>query len=336
MKARDIIISASILMTLACNNKTEKTETTGSDKPEVKIEKVASEIIPQDETYTATVESDIKNNLSPNTPYRIERIYADVGDHVSKGQVLVQLDASNLRQLKLQIDNLRVEFNRTDQLYKVGGASKAEWDNAKTQLDVQQTLYKQLQENTQLRSPISGVVTARNYDDGDMYSTGNPVLTIEKLNPVKLIINVSETHYKDIDRGMHVDVKLDAYPEDMFAGKVSIIYPSVDSDTHTFPVEVIIDNSSAKVRPGMFARATIDYGSESHVMVPDEAIVKQIGAGDRYVYVYKNGKVSYNKVELGKHIGTKYEIFSGVNEGDEVVVAGMSRLANGIEVNVVK
>lgn len=335
MKARDIIISASILLTLACN-KTEKKEVAVNDKPEVKIEKVASEIIPQDETYTATVESDIKNNLSPNTPYRIEKIYADVGDHVSKGQVLVQLDASNLRQLKLQIDNLRVEFNRTDQLYKVGGASKAEWDNAKTQLDVQQTLYKQLQENTQLRSPISGVVTARNYDDGDMYSTGNPVLTIEKLNPVKLIINVSETHYKDIDRGMHVDVKLDAYPEDMFAGKVSIIYPSVDSDTHTFPVEVIIDNSSAKVRPGMFARATIDYGSESHVMVPDEAIVKQIGAGDRYVYVYKNGKVSYNKVELGKHIGTKYEIFSGVNEGDEVVVAGMSRLANGIEVNVVK
>ena len=86
----------------------------------------------------------------------------------------------------------------------------------------------------------------------------------------------------------------------------------------------------------MFARATINYGSANHVIVPDEAIVKQVGAGDRYVYVYKGGKVSYNKVELGQHIGTSYEIVSGVNPGDEVVIAGHSRLANGKEVEVVK
>ena len=71
-------------------------------------------------------------------------------------------------------------------------------------------------------------------------------------------------------------------------------------------------------------------------MVPDESIVKQVGAGDRYVYVYKDGKVSYNKVVLGRHIGTKYEIVSGVEPGSTVVTAGMSRLANGVAVDVVK
>ena len=86
----------------------------------------------------------------------------------------------------------------------------------------------------------------------------------------------------------------------------------------------------------MFARATVNFGDVNHVLVPDIALVKQIGAGDRYVYVYKDGKVSYNKVELGKHIGDKYEIISGVNAGDEVVIAGQSRLANGREVEVVK
>jgi multidrug efflux pump subunit AcrA (membrane-fusion protein) len=86
----------------------------------------------------------------------------------------------------------------------------------------------------------------------------------------------------------------------------------------------------------MFARATVNFGSQHHVLVPDQALVKQIGAGDRYVYVYKDGKVSYNKVEVGKHLGEQYEIISGVNPGDEVVIAGQTRLANGREVEVVK
>jgi RND family efflux transporter MFP subunit len=249
--------------------------------------------------------------------------------------VLVQLDASNLRQLKLQLENQKVEFKRTEQLYQVGGASKAEYDNAKLQLDVYSTQLRQLTENTQLVSPINGVVTARNYDDGDMYG-GNPVLTIEQLNPVKVLVNISEVYYKKVSNGMPVDIQLDAYENEAFSGKVTIVYPTIDEATHTFPVEVTINNANQKVRPGMFARATVNFGVKNHVLVPDEALVKQIGAGDRYVYVHKGGKVSYNKVELGRHIGNKYEILSGVNPGDEVVVAGQSRLANGKEVEVVK
>jgi RND family efflux transporter MFP subunit len=135
---------------------------------------------------------------------------------------------------------------------------------------------------------------------------------------------------------MSVDIDLDAYKGETFNGKVTVVYPTVDVATHTFPVEVTISNPAQKVRPGMFARATVNFGSLNHVLVPDEALVKQIGAGDRYVYVYKDGKVSYNKVELGQHIGTNYEIISGVNPGDEVVIAGQARLANGKEVEVVK
>lgn len=304
-------------------------------KPEVKIAAVETRLVPQTETYTATVESDVKNNIAPNTPYRIEKIYVEVGDNVRKGQVLVQLDASNLRQLKLQIENQKVEFNRTSQLYSVGGASKAEYDNAKTQLDVLSTQYAQLVQNTQLTAPISGVVTARNYDNGDMYS-GTPILTVEQLNPVKLIINVSEVYYKNVVVGQPVEIALDAYEGEVFAGKVSIVYPTVDKTTHTFPVEVTVANSNQKVRPGMFARATISFDEIERVMIPDMAIVKQVGAGDRYVYTYKDGKVSYDKVELGKHMGEQYEVKSGVEPGAQVVVAGMARLANGREVTVVK
>ncbi len=333
---KTLSLGALALLAVACDNKSEKAAGAAQqDKVQVKIAKVTSEDVAQTETYTATVESDVKNNIAPNTPYRIEKIYVEVGDRVHKGQVLVQLDASNLRQLKLQLENQKVEFKRTEQLYQVGGASKAEYDNAKLQLDVYSTQLRQLTENTQLVSPINGVVTARNYDDGDMYG-GNPVLTIEQLNPVKVLVNISEVYYKKVSNGMPVDIQLDAYENEAFSGKVTIVYPTIDEATHTFPVEVTINNANQKVRPGMFARATVNFGVKNHVLVPDEALVKQIGAGDRYVYVHKGGKVSYNKVELGKHIGNKYEILSGVNPGDEVVVAGQSRLANGKEVEVVK
>ena len=332
---KTLSLAALALLAFACKSE-DKAGTAQQAKVQVKIAKVTSEDIPQTETYTATVESDVKNNIAPNTPYRIEKIYVDVGDNVRKGQVLVQLDASNLQQLKLQLENQKIEFNRTSQLYQVGGASKTEYDNAKLQLDVLSTQLRQLMQNTQLVAPISGVVTARNYDSGDMYSSVNPILTIEQTNPVKVMVNISEIYYKQVFKGMPVDIQLDAYGDETFYGKVTIVYPTIDQATHTFPVEVTISNPEQKVRPGMFARATVNFGDKNHVLVPDEALVKQIGAGDRYVYVYKGGKVSYNKVELGKHIGTKYEILSGVNPGDEVVIAGQSRLANGKEVEVVK
>ena len=336
---KTLSLSALALLAVSCGNKSEEKaeETQVQEKVQVKIAKVTSADIPQTETYTATVESDVKNNIAPNASYRIEKIYVEVGDQVRKGQVLVQLDASSMQQMKLQLENQKVEFGRTEQLYQVGGASKAEYDNAKMQLDVISTQYKQLVENTQLLSPISGVVTARNYDNGDLYSSGSgPVLTIEQTNPVKVMVNISEEYYKKVYKGMSVDIDLDAYKGETFNGKVTVVYPTVDVATHTFPVEVTISNPAQKVRPGMFARATVNFGSLNHVLVPDEALVKQIGAGDRYVYVYKDGKVSYNKVELGQHIGTNYEIISGVNLGDEVVVAGQARLANGKEVEVVK
>ena len=333
---KTLSFAALAILAVSCDNKSEeKAGTVQQEKVQVKIAKVTSESIPQTETYTGTVESDVKNNIAANTPYRIERIYADVGDQVRKGQVLVQLDASNLQQLKLQLENQKIEFGRTSQLYQVGGVSKAEYDVAKMQLDVYSTQYKQLVENTQLVAPISGVVTARNYDDGDMYG-GNPILTIEQTNPVKVMVNISESYYKQVYKGMPVDISLDAYEGETFYGKVTIVYPTIDQTTHTFPVEVTITNSEQKVRPGMFARATVNFGNQTHVVVPDEALVKQIGAGDRYVYVYKDGKVSYNKVELGKHLNDKYEILSGVQSGDDVVIAGQSRLANGKEVEVVK
>ncbi|MCY6332296.1 efflux RND transporter periplasmic adaptor subunit [Bacteroides fragilis] len=310
----------------------EKTE----EKPKVKLADVTARPVEQIQEYTATVEAEVKNNIAPSSPVRIDKIFVEVGDHVSQGQRLVQMDAANLKQTKLQLDNQEVEFKRIDELYKVGGASKSEWDAAKMAYDVKKTAYQNLLENTSLLSPISGVVTARNYDSGDMYSGGNPVLTVEKITPVKLLINVSEVYFTKVKKGAPVDVKLDVYGDEAFEGKISLIYPTIDPTTRTFQVEIQLPNQNQKVRPGMFARASLNFGTEENVVVPDLAIVKQAGAGDRYVYVYKDGKVTYNKVELGRRMGAEYELKSGVPNNSQVVIAGQTRLINGTEVEVEK
>ena len=190
-----------------------------------------------------------------------------------------------------------------------------------------------MKENTRLVSPINGIVTARNFDSGDMIG-GEPVVTIEQMSPVKLLVNVSESFYTRVRKGMDVNVKVEVYGDEIFHGKVSLIYPTVDPQTRTFPVEIKLPNKDLKVRPGMFARVTMNFGTQNHVVAPDLSIIKQAGSGDRYIYVYKDGKVSYNKVLLGRRMDDKYEIISGVSDGDQVVVAGQSRLTNGAEVSV--
>ena len=326
----------------ACSGGEEKkAETTAAEtvieKPTVKLATVTSRDVEQIGEFTATVEAEAKNNIAPTSPGRISKIFVEVGDQVRKGQKLVQMDAASLTQLKLQLDNQETEFKRVDELYKVGGASKAEWDAAKTNLDVRRSSYENLLENTQLVSPLNGVVTARNFDNGDLYtSTQMPVLVVEQIAPVKLMVNVSEPNFPKVTKGMAVKVKLDVYEGEEFEGKVSLVYPTIDAATHTFPVEITLANANQRVRPGMFARVTMNFGSKNHVVVPDMAIVKRAGSGDRYVYVYNNGKVSYDKVELGRRMGTEYELISGVDNNSQVVIAGQTRLADGVEVEVIQ
>ena len=334
-KSFQLIALMAIALLGSCSGDKDKTaaEKVVVEKQKVKLASVTARPVDQIQEYTATVEAEVKNNIAPSSPVRIDRIFVEVGDRVSKGQKLVQMDAANLKQAKFRLENQEIEFKRTDELYKVGGTSKSEWDAAKMALDVQQTTYNNLLENTALLSPINGVVTARNYDNGDMYSGGNPVLVVEQITPVKLMINVSEGYFTKVKKGSPVDVKVDVYGDEVFEGKISLVYPTIDANTRTFPVEVQLANRDQKVRPGMFARVTLNFGTQEHVVVPDLAIVKRAGS-DRYVYVYKDGKVSYNKVELGRRMDTEYELLSGVDNNSQVVIAGQSKLADGVEVEV--
>ncbi|MBO4721555.1 MAG: efflux RND transporter periplasmic adaptor subunit, partial [Muribaculaceae bacterium] len=116
---------------------------------------------------------------------------------------------------------------------------------------------------------------------------------------------------------------------------VYLIHPEINQQTRTFQVEITINNGAGKVSAGMFARVKFNYGTEKHIVVPDKAIVKMQGSGKRFVYVYKeDGTVAYTEVELGMRLKDRYEILSGLNDGDRVVVAGQSKLTNGAKVKL--
>ena len=324
------ILPAAICLTVAitaCSG-SEKANSDAEEeaKPLVKTELVSSREVVQEGVYTATVEPELINNISSSTPNRIKEIFVDEGMRVSKGQKLAVLDDVNTTSYELQVanakanlENVKINYDRAVELLKIGGG---------TQQNVDQM---QLQYTNAQNTLANAERALRNIRENTM--TGAlPILTVARVQPVKIIINVSESELSHIKKGMPAVVRFDTYGNEEFTGHITMVSPTVDAASRTFGVEITVPNSDDRILPGMFGRVTLNLGTAEHVVVPDVAVVKQPGSGNHYVYVYKDGKVTYNKVELGQRLGNAYELLSGVNDGDEVVVYGQSRLADGIEV----
>lgn len=334
-----------ILAACSGSDSSKQTAEEKDERPLVKTENVVSRDVDQIGTYTATVEPEVVNNISAASPNRIKEILVDEGYRVTKGQRLVVLDDINTTSYEIQVanakanlENVRLNYDRAVELLKIGGGTQQNVDQMKLQLtnaenalaNAERAL-SNIKENTVLISPINGVVTARNYDPGDM--TGAlPILTVARVQPVKIVINVSEKELSKVHKGMPATVTFDTYGDEQFHGTVTIVAPTVNADSRTFAAEVTVANNDDRILPGMFGRVSLNLGTESHVVVPDKAVVKQPGSGNHYVYVYSDGRVSYNKVELGRRLGDAYELISGVESGSDVVTAGQSKLSDGIEV----
>ncbi len=335
---KSLLIFSTALIMASCGQKTSEQQTViVEEAPKVTVTKVHAENVPQLSTYPTTVEADIVNNITPQSASRINEILVEVGDHVKKGQKLATMDAINLEKIRLQVANDSIEYGRTKELYEIGAASQANFEAITLAYEVSKKSYANLLENTILTSPISGVITARNYDEGDMYAMAQPLFVVQNITPVKMLINISESNYSKVKKGMDVELSADAFPGETFKGKVNLVYPTIDPRSHTFPVEIIVDNKDEKLRPGMFTRVTINYGTNYRVVVPDSAVLKQVGADDKYVYVLNDDNtVTYTPVKVGIRMGDRYEIISGLNDGDVIVTSGQTRLKNNIKVDIVK
>ena len=325
-------------MAAGCGNSKSGNQTAEQTEPEriqaVSVMQTTSKDVPQEEIYTSTVEAYATNNIAPQSPSRIQKINVEVGDYVYAGQIVAVMDQVSLNQSRLSMVNDSVEFSRLKGLYEQGGVSKSDLDAMELKYNVSRSQYENILENTILRSPISGVISARNYDRGDMY-TGTPIYVVEQVTPVKLLVGISEADYTKVKKNDPVEITVDAIPGRTFTGRISRIYPTIDPSTHTFTSEIHVANGDRALKPGMYSRVKVTFGVNHSVVVPDNCIVKQQGSAVRSVYVLQSDNtVKETVVTLGRQFDTDYEILSGLNEGDTIVVKGQGSLKDGVKVNV--
>lgn len=331
------LLSAGLLASCSSSSSSKATEEQSADTIRlVEVAPAEMRALSLSEEFTAQLEAKVVNNITAQAGGRLKQLLVKVGDRVGAGQAVARMEATQASQAQIQLADAKTNFARMDELYKVGGVSKAQWEQAKSAVDQAKLAYGNAAENTVLRSPISGFVTAKNYDNGDMTSPQLPVVVIQQIAPVKAVIGVSEQYYSYLKKGAAATLSVDALGEETFSGIVTNIFPTLDPVTHTVSTEIEVSNKDLKLRPGMYARVHLDFGTKEALTVPDKAIVRQAGSGARYVYVFSGGKAVYRAVELGQQQGDLYEVVSGLNAGDQVIISAPSNLKNGLSVKLRK
>jgi RND family efflux transporter MFP subunit len=316
--------------------------TAESQKEMVKTIDLSYQEIERSVEYTATLVPFETVHLAPATPGKIENISVEVGDFVKKGQQLVKMNDAQLIQAEIQLANLKTDLNRMDTLKETGSIAKQQYDQLKTQVEVTQENVEYLRENTVIEAPFNGIVSGKYFESGEMYS-GTPVATIGKsailsviqTNPLKAVVNISETYIPMIENGMKVSLKADVYPGKEFTGTIFRVHPTVDPQTRTFQTEVRVANNNQLLRPGMFCRMEIDLEKTEALVLPALAVLKMQGSNVRYLFVEKNGVAQRVIVKLGERFDDKVEIISDeLTEGDHIIISGQERLLDQMEVEV--
>jgi membrane fusion protein, multidrug efflux system len=348
-----LVIMISGLILSACSSKS-KNETAGSQTTAVttaekatipvSTQALAKTKIARTVDYTATILPYEEVNMAPSTPGRIDKIYVEVGDRVSKGDNLFLMDRSQLYQLKLQLANLEKDLTRLDTLLKTGSAKQQQYDQMKTQYDVTKTNVDFMEVNTRLKAPFNGVVTGKYFENGEMYS-GSPttqsgrsaVVTVMQVNPLKVNVSISEQYYPLIKRGMKAAILSDVYKDETFTGTVFRIAPTVNAATRSFIAELEVPNRNEKLKPGMFIRVSMDLGEVETFVVPAAAVLVQEGTNTRYVFVEDQGLAKRIEVTIGKRFDDKLEVISEtLKEGANLVTEGQSKLINNDKIEIIK
>ena len=327
---------AFVLAGCAGNKGDEQVATVAEQAHKVTVTVAARQEVPQTGVYSSTVQANVVNNIASQAAGRIRKQNVEVGDFVKKGQVLAEMDRAQLDQAALTLKNNETELERIKALYEEGGVSQSDYETAELTYNVSKSTYDNLLENTVLIAPVDGVITARNYDSGDMYAMSSPIYTLQQITPVKMLVPISEMDYTKVKQGDKVSLTVDAIPGRTFSGSVVRVYPVIDPSSHTFNVEVHVANTDRAIRPGMYARVTVTFGINNSIVLPDTAVLKQQGSGVRTVLVLNSDNtVEARIVTLGLHFDGNYEILSGLEGGETVVVTGNSSLNEGDKVEVI-
>lgn len=290
-------------------------------------------------------------------PGEIQELYVEQGQRVKKNQRLavieheeialqVQGAEAELLTIRTSLGNVEKEMERIEDLFQQGVASQQRYDEMKARLEIDRARLQQAEVALALAkkkltdatvcAPIEGIVSKRLVDAGDTVGPSVPLLTIVDIEPAKVLVNVIEKSLAKVRQDAPAKVRVDAYPDEVFAGTVKLISPVADERNRTIEVELEVPNPEGKLKPGMFARVELLVSRhEDALLVPLSAIMET--AGEFRTFAVEDGsRASLRTVETGHMQGQMIQILEGLSVGEEVVVAGQYALKDGETVKVLR
>ena len=307
----------------------------------VEAAKVVATPLSEQVTAIGTLLSDEAVTVSSEIPGRLKEIHFQEGQPVVKGAPLFTLDDSvyraHLADAEAKLKLAEQTHQRASQLFKNKYATAQAVDEATSSLAVNTAtveLARVQLDKARIVAPFSGIVGLRHVSAGEYITSGQALVNLEAIDPVKADFRVPERFLPAIRVGQTIRIKVDAYPEDIFEGKVYAIDPRLDVAGRSLLVRALVPNKDQRLRPGLFARVTVLLQlKEDALSVPEQAIVPQGDA--QYVFKIVNGKVMLTKVVTGTRREGRVEIVDGLSVGDEVVTAGQLKIRDGSAVSIV-
>ena len=314
--------------------------TTQKEVEKVKVQTMQSERIAKTLELSSTLEGYETMNVSPSITGHIEHIYVEVGSRVKQGDILVRMDQTQLNTTRINLASTKTEFERVSALKQSGSISEQVYDQTKAGYDQLLESERFQTENTFVKARFAGVVSAKYYEDGEMYA-GQPILTLTQISRLKAIINIPETYFPLVKQGMKVSVESDIYPGQTFPATIEIVYPTIDPASHTFQAKLNIPNSTERIRPGMYVRTKLAVGQVDAIVVPYQSVLKLTGSNDRYVFVANDDNTARRvPVTMGQRFDDRIEVVpveaGTLKAGDRLVVTGQARLVDGDKLEIVE
>jgi RND family efflux transporter MFP subunit len=355
MKKMFLFLAVTIAFFCGCTKDQQTTtEQKVTSTPEVVTGIVKSGPVYKAYTGVGSIMPEEYARITPKIAGRISNIPVDEGSYVKKGQMLMELDTFDyLRALEnasaifhasqATLDKVSNDFNRMEQLHKASAISEQNYQDAKTALDLAKTQHEQAKAGFEIAeqnlkeckiiSPISGIVTDKFVNKGELTGPGQPVFVVMQMDRVKVEVDLPEAAFRIIKKGNKGHVTVDAFPDETFEGVITKINPTIDPLSRTFKVTIELANPGLKLRSGMTARTNVvEKAKENAITVPNISLVR--GEEGYHVFRVVSDTIQKISVKIGIEGSEETEVFGGLSVGDKVVTKGLTGLNDGMKVKI--
>lgn len=327
----------------SCKKDEAKTQVQAEKLPIIRVATAKQDSIQQKAEFPATIFANREANLGASLPGKIEKFYFPEGSFVQKGDLLVDLSAEAYTQALIELNAIEKDFERVSRLREKGSISEMEYDHLKAKLDASQVKTDMLRKHTQVVAPFSGMIVEYLMEEGENYffninlepgySNTSGILRLMQLNPMKAEIQVGENDLNRFYTGQNIEIFSDAVPNQIITGRVSYIKPILSTMTHTGTVEIEFSNPKLKFKPGMYATCQVDLGGRSGVFIPIDAIIRQAGTAEDFVFCIENDTAKRTTI---KRIATQGEwvMVDSLEVGTVVATKGKNNLHHGVKVEI--